>query len=222
MRRLLPDPVEAITALDAYDIERTPLADRPWLGVCMIAGIDGSTVVERGSRALGSPADTQVLLSLRRLADLLIVGAGTVRIERYDPPSSGVRVGVVSRTGDLDMSLPLFTSGQGFLIVPESAPERPGETIRAGTTDVDLAAALREVRTRFGSRFVQCEGGAALNGALAEADLIDELNLTVSPHITGGDGPRVTSGAAESLRRMDLAHVLEDDGFLFTRYVRRR
>jgi riboflavin biosynthesis pyrimidine reductase len=69
--------------------------------------------------------------------------------------------------------------------------------------------------------FVQAEGGPALNGALAEADLIDELNLTISPHVTGGDGPRLTQGAHDLRRAMRLAHVLEEDGFLFTRWVRR-
>jgi riboflavin biosynthesis pyrimidine reductase len=79
-----------------------------------------------------------------------------------------------------------------------------------------LAAALAQLDVGF----VQAEGGALLNGALAAADLIDELNLTISPQLAGGDGPRVTGGAAHSSRRMRLAHVLEDDGFLFTRYVR--
>ena len=48
------------------------------------------------------------------------------------------------------------------------------------------------------------------------------MNLTISPQLAGGDGPRVTSGAAQVSRKMRLAHVLEDDGFLFTRYVRAR
>ena len=61
-----------------------------------------------------------------------------------------------------------------------------------------------------------------MNGMLADAALVDDLTLTISPQFTGGDGPRLTTGAAELGRRMDLAHVLEDDGFLFTRWVRRR
>jgi len=69
---------------------------------------------------------------------------------------------------------------------------------------------------------VQAEGGPMLNGLLASADLVDELNLTISPQITGGDGPRLTTGAEPLGQRMDLAHILEDDGFLFTRWVRRR
>jgi riboflavin biosynthesis pyrimidine reductase len=71
-------------------------------------------------------------------------------------------------------------------------------------------------------RFVPGEGGGVINGLLAAADLIDELDLTISPQITGGAGSRLTAGAPELAQRMHLAHVLEDDGFLFTRYVRSR
>jgi riboflavin biosynthesis pyrimidine reductase len=90
------------------------------------------------------------------------------------------------------------------------------DSVRAGRGEVDLALAL----SQLDADFVQAEGGAMLNGALAAADLIDELNLTVSPLLAGGNGPRVTGGTAQMARRMRLAHVLEDDDFLFTRYVR--
>lgn len=224
MRRVLPDPVDPITAREAYDVARPRPADRPWVGLCMVAGIDGSTVVDDNSRALSSPADTQVLLGLRSLADVLLVGASTVRIEGYGPPSKpGQRVGVVSRSGaGIDLTRPLFASGAGFLVLPAHAPTFDVDTVRAGTGDVDLVAALAGIGELTGAAFVQCEGGAQLNAAMATADVLDEINLTVSPVVSGGDGPRLTLGAPPLLHRFDLAHVLEDDGFLFTRYVRRR
>lgn len=224
MRRVLPDPVDPITAREAYAVARPRPADRPWVGLCMVAGIDGSTVVDDNSRALSSPADTQVLLGLRSLADVLLVGASTVRIEGYGPPSKpGQRVGVVSRSGaGIDLTRPLFASGAGFLVLPADAPTFEVDTVRAGTGDVDLVAALAGIGELTGAAFVQCEGGAQLNAAMATADVLDEINLTVSPVVSGGDGPRLTLGAPPLLHRFDLAHVLEDDGFLFTRYVRRR
>jgi riboflavin biosynthesis pyrimidine reductase len=217
MRRLFDQPTDHVTVREAYGVERPRPVDRPWLGLCMVSSIDGSTVIDSNSRSLSSKADQEVLLTLRELADVLIVGAATVRIEGYGPPrKSGQRVGVVSRRGDVDATSRLFTSGAGFLILPDDAPPTSVESVRAGTGDVDLAGALAQLDADF----VQAEGGALLNGALAAADLIDELNLTISPQIAGGDGPRVTGGAAQLSRRMRLAHVLEDDGFLFTRYVR--
>ncbi|MCB1000328.1 MAG: dihydrofolate reductase family protein [Acidimicrobiales bacterium] len=219
MRRLLPDPVDPLTVAEAYGVHRPRPTHRPWVGVCMVAGLDGSTVVDDSSRALSSPTDTEVLIGLRALADVIVVGASTVRIEGYGPPSkAGQTIGVVTRTGEgLDFTAPLFTSGAGFVVCPTSAPELPVPTVRAGRHEVDLAAALAQLDVGF----VQAEGGSMLNGALATADLVDELNLTISPVISGGDGPRLTAGAPSLLRRMDLAHVCEDDGFLFTRYVRR-
>ena len=183
----------------------------------MVASIDGSTVVDSNSRGLSSTADQEVLLTLRGLADVLIVGAATVRIEGYGPPrKAGQRVGVVSRRGDVDVSTTLFTSGAGFLILPDDAPPVSVDSVRAGTGDVDLAGALAQIEAQF----VQAEGGATLNGALAAVDLIDELNLTISPQLAGGDGPRVTGGATPLSHRMRLVHVLEEDDFLFTRYLR--
>jgi riboflavin biosynthesis pyrimidine reductase len=219
MRRLFDPPADHVTVREAYDVERPRPGARPWIGVCMVASIDGSTVVDSNSRGLSSKADQEVLLTLRDLADVLIVGAATVRIEGYKPPRKpGQRVGVVSRRGNVDATSALFTSGAGFLILPEDAPETRIDAVRAGIGEVDLAEALAKLDVAF----VQAEGGAVLNGALADADLIDELNLTVSPQLAGGDGPRVTRGSVPLSHRMRLAHVLEEDDFLFTRYLRER
>jgi len=219
VRRLLPHPDDDVTVVEAYGVDRPRPPGRPWVGLCMVASLDGSTVVDQRSTGLSSDADREVLHTLRGLADLIVVGAGTVRAEGYGPPEKpGQRVGVVSRTGSVDAGAELFTSGAGFLILPEDAPPSPIESVRAGRGGVDLVAALAQLDVDF----VQAEGGAELNAALAEADVIDELNLTISPQMCGGDGPRVTRGAAPVVRRMRLAHLLEDRHFLFTRYLRAR
>ncbi len=219
MRRLFPDPIDPIRARDAYDHTRPRPVDRPWITLCMVASVDGSTVVDQRSASLSSPADTEVLVALRSFAQVILVGAATVRLEGYGPPRvPGQRVGVVSRRGELDLDRPLFTSGAGFLVLPHDAPEVPVESIRAGTGRVDLTAAVAQIDADI----IQAEGGAALNAALAEADLLDEVDLTVSPQLVGGDGPRVVQGAASVAHRLHLVQVLEDDGFLFTRYLRQR
>ena len=219
MRRLFPRPADGLSVRECYDVPRPRPDDRPWVALCMVSGLDGSTVVDENSRRLSNPVDQEVLLTLRSLVDMVIVGATTVRTEGYGPPRTpGLRIAVVSRTGDFDFGQPLWTSGRAVLVLPERAPEVPVPSVRAGVDDVDLAAALAQLDANT----VQAEGGATLNGALAAADLIDELNLTISPQFTGGTGPRLTHGAPPVAHRMDLAHVLEDDGFLFTRWVRQR
>ncbi len=220
VRRLFPDPVDPVTARECYDVARPRPANRPWIGLCMVASLDGSTVVDGRSGGLSSAADSEILQTLRELADVIIVGAGTVRAEGYGPPrKSGQRVGVVTRTGRVDVRTPLFTSGAGFLILPESvATDVKVDTVRAGSTALDLRVAVAQLE----GDFIQAEGGAHLNATLAELDLIDELNLTISPVLSGGDGPRLMNGAMPLVHRMRLGHVLEDDAFLFTRYLRRR
>ena len=81
LRRLLPHPASTISVRAAYDVERVPHADRPWIGLCMVMSLDGSIAVEGTSGRLGNPNDLDVLLTLRSIADMILVGAGTVRGE---------------------------------------------------------------------------------------------------------------------------------------------
>lgn len=221
MHRLFPQPDTAITVAEAYGVARQRHPDgRPWIGLCMVMSIDGSTVVNGDSQALSGPADRDVMVGLRQLADVIVVGASTVRKEGYGPPSKpGLTVGVVTKSGRLNLETELFRSGSGFLILPEdvSIANTSVRYVRAGHGTVDLPAAMQQLS----GTFVQLEGGPALNAAMFAADLVDEINVTISPLIVGGTGPRLTDSAPNLHRRYDMAHVIHDDGFLFLRYVRR-
>jgi riboflavin biosynthesis pyrimidine reductase len=226
VRRLYPEPGGPVSAREAYDVPRPWATDRPWLGVCMVTSLDGSTVVQGRSHGLSNANDTAVLLTLRDLADVIVVGAGTARKEGYGPPRKpGQRVGVVTASGGVNASSPLFSSGAGFLIMAEDGPPTPPaiDTVRAGRGMVDLAAALRRLGQVVDEpRYVHAEGGPMLNGALLTAGCVDELDLTLSPLLAGGDGPRLATGATETLTPFTLAHVLVDDqSFVFARWVRR-
>jgi len=225
VRRLHPGTPGPITIRDAYDVERRTPAGRPWVGLCMVTSLDGSVSIDGTSGGLGNPNDLEILLTLRDLADMVIVGAGTARGEGYGPPRrSGKRIGVVTNSGRVDLDTELFTSGSGFLIAPESAAidESRAHVLRSGETSVDLVGALSRLHEVMPTvRYVQAEGGPTLNGALLAADLIDELDLSLSPRLVGGSGQRLASGISERDRRLELAHLLvDDDGFVFTRWVR--
>ncbi len=228
MRRLLPEPSYDITVDEAYSSPLRTRTDRPWVGLCMVASIDGSTAVDGTSAKLSSPTDSAVLNRLRQLADVIVVGAGTVRDEGYGAPrKSGQRIGVVTLSGRLDYRSDLFTSGAGFVITCEQgAPDVPAgiDVLRAGADDVDLAGVLGAITGYVGAAdFVQVEGGAALNGAFFAADLIDEINLTTSPAAFGGPGPRLTSGSPTHSHRYDVAQLaIDDQAFVYTRWLRRR
>lgn len=214
-----PEGAPQLSADEAAAGHRPRLAHRPWVALCMVASLDGSTTFHGRSGGLSSPADVALLGALRRSADVIVVGAGTVRDEQYGPPKkAGQRLGVVTNSAALDFETPLFRSGAGFLIMPEDGPDVPVDALRAGHHTVDVAAAL----AMLDAEVVHAEGGPTLNAALAAADLIDELNLTISPIIAGGDGARVVAGAAALDQRYELRRLLEADGLLFARWVRAR
>lgn len=218
MRRLHPTP-GVIDDLGAYlsELRRPRPTERPWVEVCMVASIDGATAIAGRSGGLSHPSDVAVLSALRACADVIIVGSRTAHAEQYGPPRrAGQRIGVVTNSGAVDLSLPLFRSGAGFLITTTNAPAVDVDCVRVGRDRVDLRAALE----RLDANVVHAEGGPTLNAALVEADLVDEVNLTVSPALVGGDAPRLTASTAERLRQMRLAHVLENEHFLFVRYER--
>jgi len=218
MRRLLPDGADDVGLAEAYaEPARRRVDGRPWLLVNMIASLDGAIALGERSGGLGGPADQRVFFHLRNLADVIIVGAGTARAEGYGPPRRpGQRIGVVTRRADLDWTMPLFTSGAGFVITTEEARAVPVDAIRAGHGQVDLPAALGQLD----GDVALCEGGPSLNGDLLAVDAIDEWCLTVAPLLAGGAAGRAAVSATEHPAGFQLAQLLTEDGFLFLRALR--
>lgn len=222
----MPSPGGPTTIAAEYEVVRPRPDGRPWVSLCMVASLDGSVALDGASGGLGNANDRAVLSTMRRIVDVVVVGAATAAGEGYGPPKRpDLRIGVVTNSGDVDTTTPLFTSGAGFVITSRSTPIPSGvDTLRAGDDRVDLAEAVAALPHLIpGAAHVQAEGGPTLNGALTAVDLVDEICLTVSPHVVGGDAARLTSGAPEHGRRFAPAHVLlDDDGYLFTRWVRDR
>jgi len=244
-----PQAVTALaTAPSALDDDALAASYAPPAGgavrVNFVTSIDGAAEVGGRSRGLSGPADRRLFGLLRAQCDALLVGAGTLRTERYGPlrldgaahrrwragrdrPGHPVLV-VVSGTLDLDPSGPAFTRAPvpPLVLAPASAPAdrraalaRVAEVLTAGERSVDLPAALALLRGR-GLRQILCEGGPHLLGGLTAADLVDEVCLTVSPVLAGAGAGRITAGPTSPLRRMSLRHALVADGTLFLRYQR--
>ena len=245
MRRLWPDPDDEVdaAALVAAD-ERPPHADRPWLAVNMITSLDGAIALTGRSGGLGRPADKEMFRALRAIADVVLVGAGTVRAERYGPPrpsperradrrargqAESPRLAIVSTSLALDLDAPLFADAEQppLLVTSERSPADRraaaagvAEVVIAGDDEVDLGRALSLLRER-GAGVVLAEGGPHLNGGLVAAGLVDEWNLTVSPLLAAGEGgPVATAPPIAAPTALWLDRVLEGDGLLFLRHVR--
>ncbi len=217
----------------------------------MIASVDGAIMVDGRSGGLSGPADRLVFSVLRSLADVIVVGAGTARAERYRQAQPGelwqqLRTGrppappiaVLTRRLDLDLTSMLFGDAglaRTIVFTTEQAPQdrlqaaaRVADVVVAGAVDVGAAAAI-DVLGQRGHRRILVEGGPMFLGELTAAGLVDELCLTISPVLEGGySAARVTTAPGVTtagdgpakLAGLRLAGVLEDDGFLLTRYER--
>jgi len=224
VRQLLPTFVDPVDPMAVY-ADPPVAAGRPGVRFNMIASVDGATAVDGVAGGLGGEADRALFALLRRLADVVLVAAGTVRAEGYGP--SPVPIAVVTRSCRLDWDSRFFTAQVARPVVvtvataPAEARARAAEVadvVVAGERDVDLARALDALGAR-GWRAVLCEGGPTLNGQLAAAGLLDELCLTLSPRLVGGDAKRLLAGPLlPGPPTLTLASACEEDGFLFLRY----
>lgn len=247
MRQLLPLPGDVDPVAAYLAAPRPAPAGRPWVTVGMVSSLDGATAVGGRSGALGGEPDRTVFRAVRAIADVVLVGAGTVRAEGYGPvrlseatlaarveagrSADPPRLAIVSASLDLDLRRAADGPVRPLVLTTEDAPERRraalaelAEVRAYGYGRVDLAAALGDVGAD-GARVVVCEGGPALNAALAEADLVDEWCLTLAPAVVGGDSRRVVDGAPElggAGQRLELVSLLEEDGVLLGRWLRRR
>jgi riboflavin-specific deaminase-like protein len=244
MRRLLPDPGPTTVEeqLDSYRPWEEPREDRPFVATNFAATVDGRATIGGVSGPIGSDADTEMLARLRTRFDAVMIGAGTMRAERYgrvvgnqEQRERRERLGlphdplmvIVSGRLDLPWEAPLFTEGAGRVLIVTSSEVEPPETatpLRVLRHDglVDLDSALRHLREERGVRALLCEGGPHLHGELWTAGLVDELFLTTAPKLTGGDAPRIVEGLDIPLaEELDLAWLLEHEGELFARYRRR-
>ncbi|MBS1693000.1 MAG: pyrimidine reductase family protein [Actinobacteria bacterium] len=218
-----------------------------WVRGNMITSLDGGATDGGLSGGLGGPGDRAVFALMRGAADVVIVGAATVRAENYAGAQLSVAqrqarqrrgqaevppIAVVTRSADLDPDGRLFTlSAVAPLILTctrsvADARHRLGgvaEVIDASATDpgaVDPARVLAALAMRKLFR-VLAEGGPHLMGLLIADGLLDELCLTIAPVLVGGAASRIATGAGAVHTRMRRAHVLsDDDGYLYTRYIR--
>jgi riboflavin biosynthesis pyrimidine reductase len=242
VRQLLPDPVPSPELIDVYG--------RDWieaggLRVNFVASLDGAVTVGGLSAPLQTPGDNAVFAALRDLADVVLVGRGTITGEGYGVLTPDARrvaarrdlgfgpdlpLAVVSRGLDLDPDAAVFDTPAGsprtIVITCAQAPSERlsrlrtrADVIVAGDATVDLAAARTELEQR-GLRRILSEGGPNLLNSLLAESSADELCLTVSPLLAGAGSGRIVSGAAlPAPVRGSIHSLLEEDGALFYRFA---
>jgi riboflavin-specific deaminase-like protein len=240
VRRILPDEAETTIAeqLAGLDLNELAHPDRPYLVLNFATTLDGRAAISGRSGAIGSETDTEMLQRLRTRVDAVMIGAGTMRAERYgrivsDPDFRAYREStglahdplgvIVSNRLELPWDADLFTDGGGQVVIFTASEEEPPETATPVTVvrhqeGVELDRALEWLLTERGVKSILCEGGPTLHGRLREDGLADELFLTIAPKIAGGEGPRILEGALPDIDLVELAWLLESEGELFARY----
>ncbi|ARH93758.1 pyrimidine reductase family protein [Streptomyces sp. MOE7] len=217
-----------------------------WLRANMVSSVDGAAHHEGRSQPLSGAADMRIFGVLRGLADAVVVGAETVRKEGYRPARAreafaarraaagqgpAPAIAVVTAGLGLDFTLPLFTEPlvPTVVLTGAGAPTDRVAAARAAGAEVLFAgeglgvdpARVAGVLAERGHTRLLTEGGPMLLGQFAAAGALDEMCLTLAPVVAVGEAPRIMNGPAVPVpERFALASVLEDAGFLFTRYRR--
>jgi riboflavin biosynthesis pyrimidine reductase len=251
IRRLLPpgEPAPADEIVEGLGLWERPGAaqERPRVILNMISTVDGRASLDgRSGPIADASSDRELFHALRTPVDAVMAGAGTMRVERYgriirdqSPRRLRAQRGlaeeplacIVSASLALPPDLPLLEEPQANVVVltpsdatlPDSAAHV--EYVRAvHGGELDLPAALAQLRRRYGVELLLCEGGPHLNSQLLGLGLVDELFLSLSPKFAGGDPPdaealRIVAGEEfEIPLELELLGVLQHESNLFLRY----
>jgi riboflavin biosynthesis pyrimidine reductase len=218
-----------------------------WVRGNMIASLDGGATDDGKAGGLAGPGDRALFSLMRYAADVILVGAATVRVENYSGAQVPVAqrnarqrrgqaevppIAVVTRTGSLDPDAlffsrtevpPLILTCADYFDDTRSRLGSAAEVINASGSEPDKAdaATVLKILAERGLFRVLTEGGPLFLSLLIENNLLDELCLTVAPMLVGGLAPRVATGPGRVHTKMRRTHLLSDDeGYLYTRYVR--
>ncbi len=248
--RVLEPEGESLTAaalteqLGLWDRPSEPPA-RPRVLLNMVETADGRATLSGRSGPVSGAADRELFHALRASCDGVIVGAGTVRAERYgrmlrDASLRALRESrgmtpeplacIVSGRLVLGDDIPLLREPESHVVVltasEASLPELGAQLdyVRTPGPQLDLHAALAELGARFSLASLLCEGGPHLARELLAAELLDEIFLTISPLLAGGEpmagqALRILAGAElDPPARLELLGTMRAGSYLFLRY----
>ncbi len=244
MRLIHPERRETSPEEFASNMRLAELAPpgRPYVGLNMVSSLDGKATIEWRTKGLSTELDRRLFHQLRTQVDAVMVGAGTVRSERYGRMTKSQELRekriaeglapdplavIVSGRLDLPADLPILNEPEQRVVIATgsdaSLPDM-GEQLEYARVGDDLPRLMAYLDETHGIRSVLCEGGPTLNSYLFAAGLVDELFLTLNPKAVGGAAALTIVAGRELVEPAELALVslAEGDGDLFTRWRVRR
>jgi riboflavin-specific deaminase-like protein len=217
--------------------ERAP-PHRPYLALNMVSSLDGKATIDWRTKGLSTELDRRLFHHLRTQTDAVMVGAGTVRIERYGRMAKSEELQdkrereglardplavIVSHRLDLPADLPLLNEPEQRVVIATGSDaelRELGEQVAYARVGDDLPVLMGRLREDHGIRSVLCEGGPTLNSHLLAAGLVDELFLTLNPKLAGGAAALTIVAGRELVdpAELELLSLAEGGGDLFTRW----
>ncbi|MEO8674095.1 MAG: dihydrofolate reductase family protein [Casimicrobiaceae bacterium] len=206
------------------DLRLPPRGAKPFVFSNFVTTLDGVVSLNVKGHASGgdisgfNAQDRMVMGLLRAVADAIVIGSGTLRADRRHVwtadaifPSLaddyrrlraalGMRETplnvIVSGSGDIDLSLPLFTSGKvPFMICTTAAGAKSLRRQRVDNVDIrtmrsragalPARAILAAACDASGGHRILVEGGPRLLGDFYAEGLVDDQFLTLAPQIAG-------------------------------------
>lgn len=234
----IPDPLAPY-----LEVDRSQPRHECWVTGHMVAGLDGTAAIHGRVGDLSTAPDQALFRQMRQIADVVMVGAQTVRSEGYAPmrlsesaqaqrrdrgQSEMPPVAVVSRSLDLDWTSQVFAAAPDHartivITCAEADPQRlaaahqVATVVIAGQDRVEPAKALQAL-AGLGYAVVLCEGGPRWLGELVAADRLDELCLSISPLMGGDLLPVSVAPSGAGIARFTLKSTMAEDDTLFLRY----
>ena len=222
-------------------VDRAP-EGRPYLALNMVSTADGKAAIDWRTRGISTDVDRELFHHLRTQADAVMVGAGTVRAERYGAVTKtdelrakrveeGVRevplAVIVSGRLDLPADLPILNDPEQPVVIATASdaviPDL-GEQVTYERVGDDLPLLMARLRSEHGVRAVLCEGGPTLNSFLLAAGLVDELFMTLHPKLLGGAAALTIVAGRELVEpaELELVSLAEAESELYTRWRLKR
>ena len=175
---------------------------RPYVILSAAISIDGKIATKTGDSKLSSKQDSIRLHKLRSKVDAILVGKNTVAVDdplltvRHTKGKNPIRIVLDSKGTLSDKSKILQTSDKIKTIIVVSKKitksnnnklsKFPVELIVTGERSVNIKSLLRKLSAKK-IKTILVEGGGTINWEFIKQNIFDELIITLSPFLIGGN-----------------------------------